>query len=59
MTRITISQAAKRGFGFNPTLYRAITGRVTPSASGGEIGLWRVLSGPGSRSLSRLGAVLD
>jgi len=30
MTRITISQAAKRGFGFNPTLYRAITGRVTP-----------------------------
>ena len=30
MTRITISQAAKRGFGFNPTLYRAIAGRMTP-----------------------------
>ena len=24
MTRITISQAAKRGFAYNPTLYRAI-----------------------------------
>ncbi len=28
MTRITISQAAKRGFGFNPTLYRAIAAAV-------------------------------
>ena len=59
MTRITISQAAKRGFASRPTLYRAVNdGRLTAQLDGDRktldlADLVKVFGEPGARPAAR------